>query len=193
DPWADGAWAPPGRYSVVLTVDGASLTQPLTVVPDPRLALPPAAYAAQLALARRIDEAQGRLAAAAKENKALLAALAERRKGAKGETAKAVDALQARALDLAGGAAWRLPPKTLTSLRAVGDELGRLALAVDNADAAPSPDAVTGFEREQPALAAVLAAWEGLKTKDLAALNARLKRAGEPAIALEPGARTNTD
>jgi photosystem II stability/assembly factor-like uncharacterized protein len=182
DPWADGAWAPPGRYSVVLTVDGASLTQPLTVAPDPRLALPPAAYAAQLALARRIEEAQGRLAAAARENGGLLAALAERRKGAKGETAKAIDALQARALDLAGGAAWWLPPKTLTSLRAVGDELGKLAAAVDGADAAPSPDAVAGFDRAQPALAAVLAAWEGLKMKDLAALNARLKRAGEPAI-----------
>ena len=76
--------------------------------------------------------------------------------------------------------------KTLTNLRAVGEALDKLATAVDGADAAPSPDAVTGFDKIQPALAATLAAWEALKTRDLPALNARLKQAGQPAIALKP-------
>ena len=40
-PGADGVWAPPGRYTVVLEVDGARLTRPLTVVPDPRVSLRP--------------------------------------------------------------------------------------------------------------------------------------------------------
>jgi photosystem II stability/assembly factor-like uncharacterized protein len=186
DVWADGAWAPPGRYTAVLEVDGTRLTQPLTVAPDPRVTLPPAAYAAQFALARRVEGAQARLATAARENGALLAALAERRKGAGAETAKALDALRTRAEGLAGGSAWWLPPKTLTSLRAMGDELNKLAGAVDGADAAPSPDAVTGFDKIQPELAATLAAWEEMKTKDLAALNAELKRAGEPGIVLKP-------
>ena len=42
--YADGIWAPPGNYKVVLSVDGRQLTQPLTVAPDPRINLPPAAY-----------------------------------------------------------------------------------------------------------------------------------------------------
>ena len=44
-PFADGVWAPPGNYKVVLTVNGQQLTQPLTVVPDPRIKLPATAYA----------------------------------------------------------------------------------------------------------------------------------------------------
>ena len=60
----------------------------------------------------------------------------------------------------------------------MGDALDELATAVDGADAAPSPDAIAGFEKIQPALAATLAAWEALKAKDLAALNAQLKEAG---------------
>jgi photosystem II stability/assembly factor-like uncharacterized protein len=181
----DGLWALPGHYRVVLTVDGASLTQPLTVEPDPRVTLPAEAYAAQLALGRRIEAAQGRLAVASRENGALLAALGDRRKSASGETAKAIDALRTRALDLASGLP-APPVQALASLRSLGDRLNKLAGAVDNADAAPSPDAVTGFDQAQPLLAATLAAWDALKAKDLAALNARLRRAGEPEIALKP-------
>jgi hypothetical protein len=35
-PGVQGEWMPPGTYTVRLTVDGRSYTQPLTVVPDPR-------------------------------------------------------------------------------------------------------------------------------------------------------------
>jgi len=186
DAWADGVWAPPGRYTVVLDVDGAHLTQPLTVAPDPRVTLPPEAYARQFELARRIEGARGRLATVARENGALLTALAERRKKAGPETVKAIDALQKRAEEIAGGSAWWLSPKSLITLRAMGDGLNKLATAVDGADAAPSPDVVAGFEKIQPPLDATLAAWEALKTKDLAALNARLKKAGGTAIGLKP-------
>jgi photosystem II stability/assembly factor-like uncharacterized protein len=186
-PYDDGVWAPPGRYTVTLTADGARLTQPLVVAPDPRVTLSPEAYAAQFALARKIAAARARVAAAARGNGALLKALAERRKGASGEpangeTAKAIEALERRAQELAGGAAWWLPPRTLTNLRVAGDTLDKLATAVDGADAAPSPDAVTGFAAIQSALDQTLATWEQLKTKELPALDLRLKAAGKPAI-----------
>src|SRR5204862_94976 len=41
DVWADGPWASPGEYRLVLTVDGKSLEQPLQVLPDPRATLRP--------------------------------------------------------------------------------------------------------------------------------------------------------
>ena len=66
----------------------------------------------------------------------------------------------------------------------MGEELDKLATAVDGADAAPSPDAVSGFAAIQPALDHALDAWEELKTKDLPALDLRLKAAGEAAIEL---------
>ena len=123
------------------------------MAPDPRVTLPPEAYAQQFALARRIEEAQGRVAAAARENGALLTALAERRKGASPETVEAIDALAASAPRRSpGGSAWWLPPTVAHHPARRGRRLGKLATAVDGADAAPSPDVVAGFEKIQPAL-----------------------------------------
>ena len=174
-PGADGVWAPPGRYTVVLEVDGARLTQPLTVAPDPRVTLPPEAYAAQFELARRIEAARARLAAAAREIGSAGRG-ARRAAQGRGPASRARPSTRCRTRRAIAGAP---PPgrggcpRTLTSLRAVGGALDELATAVDGADAAPSPDAVTGFEKAQPALDATLAAWEALKAKDLAALDAR--------------------
>ena len=186
DPWEDGVWAPPGRYTVALEVDGQRLTQPLAVAPDPRIQLPAEAYARQFELARRIEEAQARVRVAGRENGALLAALAERKKGASPEIVQAIDALREKAVEVSGaGPFWQLP-KSLTTLSSVGQGLSKLAGAVDEADAAPSPDVVAGFEKIQPALTAALGAWDELKAKDLAVLNARLKAAGVGEIALKP-------
>ena len=184
--YEDGVWAPPGRYTAVLDVDGTRLTQPLTMTPDPRLSLPAEAYARQCELARRIEAAQARVSRANRQKDDLVKALAERRKGASPEVGKAIDALQKRVEDLAGGAAFWQEPKTLITLRAMKDALDKLARAADGADAAPSPDTVAGFEKIQAPLDVTLAAWEELKRKDLAAVNAKLKKAGQPEIALKP-------
>jgi photosystem II stability/assembly factor-like uncharacterized protein len=183
----DGVWAPPGRYTVVLNVDGTRLTQPLTVLPDPRLTLRPEDFAAQFALARRLEAARAQAATLGHENDALLKALGERRKGAKPETVKAIDALQAHAAEILGLPAAAAPPAppALTSLRFVSETLDKLAGAVDGGDSAPSPDALAGFEKIQPSLNALQTAWDTLKTKDLAALNVQLKKAGQAAVVLE--------
>jgi hypothetical protein len=182
-------WAPPGRYTVVLEVDGARLTQPLTLAPDPRIQLPPAGYAAQFALARRIEETQTKVDGASGEADALISALVERRKGASADLGAAIDALQARALEISGALVsknpnrpWWLAPTSTTSLRFLSGALGGLANAVGGSDDAPSPDAVAGFEKLRTMAAPALAAWEALKAKDLAALNAKLKAAGLPVV-----------
>jgi photosystem II stability/assembly factor-like uncharacterized protein len=188
-PGDDGVWAPPGRYTVVLEVDGARLTQPLTVAPDPRVSLPAGGYAAQFALARRIEAEKVRLDAASHEVAALAKALAERRKAvADARIAAALDGLESRVRELDGApppGQWWVPPKSLTSLRAVSGALDGVAAAVDGADNAPSTDAVSGFEQAQKSLGVALASWEALKTKDLAALNGALKKAGQPGIEIK--------
>jgi photosystem II stability/assembly factor-like uncharacterized protein len=185
-----GVWAPPGRYTVVLDADGARSAQPLTVAPDPRLALPPAAYATQFALAQRIEAALAPVTRARAEADKLAKALAARRRGSSPEVARAIEALEERLAEVSGqapadlgGRPWWHPAKPPTGLAEVAGRLLRLRTAVDGADAAPSPDAVAGFEQVQPAIAPALAAWEQVKEKDLAALNAELERAGEKPIA----------
>jgi len=187
-PGDDGVWAPPGRYTVVLEVDGARLTQPLTVAPDPRVSLPAAGYAAQFALARRVEAEKQRLEVASHEVAALAKALADRRKAANFKGIPAFEALEARLRELDGSpppGQWWVPPRSLTSLRAVSGALDGVAAAVDGADNVPSPDAVSGFEQARKSLAVALATWESLKTKDLAALNAALKKAGQPGIEIK--------
>jgi hypothetical protein len=137
-------------------------------------------------MARRIEEARARLAKAAGENGSLLEALGDRRKGASPVIMKSIETLETRANEISGGSVWWQRPKSINTFRAVGDALDGLATAVDNADAAPSPDAVAGFDRIRPTLDAVLAAWEAVKAKELAALNGQLKKAGKEEIVLKP-------
>ncbi|MDE2357422.1 MAG: hypothetical protein KGL69_11790, partial [Alphaproteobacteria bacterium] len=54
-PGPGGVWAPPGRYTVTLNVDGRRFSRELTVAPDPRVVAPANAYTAEFDLARRIE------------------------------------------------------------------------------------------------------------------------------------------
>ena len=197
DPYADGTWAPPGRYSVVLTVGGRRYTQPLTIEPDPRVSLPAGAYEKQFALARRIETARAQIAATRKEVDTVLKALAERAGGAEGPKlagfSASFDTLRARLLALSGTVpaenpsnSWWLPPKSTDSLRWLASALDALNGAVDDADSAPSPDAMDGFERIAPKVEAAFASWQALKSAELAELNLRLEAAGQPPIEPEP-------
>jgi hypothetical protein len=51
-----GAAVLPGQYTVKLTVDGRSYTQPLTVKMDPRVKTPPAGLVQQFTLARKVTD-----------------------------------------------------------------------------------------------------------------------------------------
>jgi hypothetical protein len=159
DAYADGVWAPPGSYTVELSVDGRRLRQPLTITPDPRVSLTPEAYARQFALARRVEALRERVAGAVSEAEKAHAALA----------AKDARELDARVVALTGPQFGEVPaagpPAGLTSLRALATTLGNLATAVDGADAEPTPDAEAGLTKIEPAVDATLAAWTQLKAE----------------------------
>jgi photosystem II stability/assembly factor-like uncharacterized protein len=186
-PGADGLFVAPGNYSVELSVDGATLRQPLLVVADPRVKLTDDAYVAQLAFAREIETAQVRLARAQAEAKAVHAALAKEHTGlaANDALAKGLDTFDAAVVAASGLVdagnphnAWSLPPNTTTNFRFLADALGKLATAAGGADAEPSPDARAGFAVLAPKLDRALAEWSRLKQTELAALNQRLRESG---------------
>jgi photosystem II stability/assembly factor-like uncharacterized protein len=156
--YADGVWAPPGRYTVELSVDGQRVTRPLTIAPDPRVSLSPATYARQFALARGVEALRERVAAAVAEAEKVHAAL----------VAKGALDLDVRVVALTGPQFGEIPPAAppagLSSLRALANTLANLATAVDGADAEPTPDVEAGLAKIEPAVAATLAAWAELKT-----------------------------
>jgi hypothetical protein len=187
--FADGVWAPPGRYVVELSVDGRVFSQPLEVRPDPRVSLTDDAYAAQFNLAKDVEAARVHVAGVAVEAAGLQAALAARRSGADAGTAAALAAFSDELAALIGtgpassasNAWWREPVPD--SLRHLSARLAALSEAVDGADAMPSPDARVGMDKARSALDAVTARWNRLRGEDLTALNDLLRRDGQPPVA----------
>jgi len=188
----DGAWTPPGNYSVELTVDGTTWKQPLVIAPDPRVNLPADAYARQFAFARKVEAARELVVSAYAEAVKLHEMLRAVRKQPDQSFADAYAALDTAVVGIAGivdapnpNNAWAMPPRSTSTLAFLGGAIDKLANAADDADAAPSPDARTGYDALMPMLNRGLAGWQRLKSEDLAVLNAKLRAAGKPELKLE--------
>ena len=200
----DGVWAPPGDYRVELTAGGRHSRQSLTVAADPRVHLPASAYAHEFALARDIERARVRIAAALAEAQRIHTALTERSAstGTKGSAAGSPAATAAPAVTAALAAADRellavtdiepgkpapdflgRPPTTIEGLTYLGETFRALARAVDGADGAPTSDALEGYTRHTALLERALAGWQQFKSGALAHLNAQLQAAGAAPIA----------
>ena len=189
----DGLWAPPGEYTLTLSVDGKALIRTLTVAPDPRLNLDPAAYREEFELARSVEATSAQVARAQAATGKVRKSVADLRRGATGELATALDGFQARLADISGEApgtnpanSFAFPPKRIESLRWLAGALGELLRMVDGADAAPSPDARQAFARLRPMADATLADWKHLFSAPLDSLNDRLRSAGREPIATGP-------
>ena len=170
-----GPVAVPGSYTVRLTVDGHRLEAPLSVKPDPRVALAGAAYAAQFELAHRLagllDEATPALGAA----RALREQLKARpQTGPAAEAIRAWDARLAALLEAPAPAAGATPPPRLP---AVQGQVEELYTAVIRADAAPTAAQLAASETAGAELGSLLGAWRSLAA-ELPALNARLHALG---------------
>ena len=185
----EGVSVLPGTYSVKLTVDGKSYSQPLEVINDPRVKATLPDLVKQQALAFKIQAERIKLGSVAEEVSGIL---------------KQLDALQAKTTpDLAAklkafedelSAATELhavppgygqpggAPANVGSLAYVTQAMDALQPAAEAADGAPTPDAIKGFALQQAKAAAAIAAWQKLKTAHVPALDAELKAAGLPGL-----------
>jgi photosystem II stability/assembly factor-like uncharacterized protein len=175
DDGAEGVWAPPGRYTVELTVDGRSFRQPLEVLPDPRVKATPEALQAEFTLARQIEQARVRAKSALAEAAKLQLALKARIQAAAPASRAEFEALAARLDAIADlpaddqRKAAGLPAPSVNGLNDIAQKLDKLAVAVDGADGAPTPDDLTGFGQAGQALDATLARLQALKQAAAAA------------------------
>jgi len=154
--FADGIWAPPGNYKIVLTVNDQKFTQPLTVVPDPRINLPANAYMEQFTFAREVEKTRAALAAALAEAGTLV------------KRTDITEHLRQKAIEVSGaiqGDAFTAPPPAETTLRFVAQKLDTLANAIDGADAVPTQDARLSWGKLKPTADAALAAWADVKVE----------------------------
>jgi photosystem II stability/assembly factor-like uncharacterized protein len=165
----EGPLVLPGEYRVRLTAGGRTLTQTLRVVMDPRVGVADSALASQVRLALEIWNAMG-------EQRTLQAGVAAVR--------DQLHALAARRLDAPTRAALGAVQRATDSLaRSAGaGDLAGLETTVESADREPTQQARELFAEVRGGLAAATARWQQLVTKDLPALNARLRRSGAPPV-----------
>ncbi len=162
-----GVLALPGPYTVKLTVDGKSTTQPLEIRMDPRVPTPPEGLAEQFALAMRISAALEKNDRALKSVRAYRAKLKERiAKASDPAEREKFEALDAKASALEGVRSGRRGRRGAATAemdfgRIAGALLGLLDI-VESTDAAPTMQAVTATGDVEKALHAALARWESV-------------------------------
>lgn len=170
-----GPLVTPGNYVVELKAGGQPLRETLVVKLDPRVHAADSDPSDQLEVERKIDSGMAASYDVFHRVRALRAALEDREKtlGADKNAKDASDAAKAiekkiDAVENGSGSAPGLGP--------VNRDLGRLATAVQSADARPSDTARAAVDEACKALDSDLDAWSELNTKDLATFNATLER-----------------
>jgi hypothetical protein len=181
-----GPKALPGEYTVKLTVDGKSFTQPLTLRIDPRVTTPPAGIAKMFEVAMQCYEGIGKVRAAQAEVRTLreqLKALTTR--VGSNPIAKTIDDFDKKIAALEGrtagldffGVSNREP-----GLAGLSNGFLSLMNLVEGADAMPTTQAIAASADLQRSLIEVLARWNDIKTKDVKTLNEQLRQAGLPGL-----------
>jgi hypothetical protein len=149
-----GALAMPGEYTVKLTVDGISYTQPMTVVMDPRVKTPVAGLKQQFDLSIRVCDLMGKDFAALQEVRALRVKL----KGADLDK-------EAAAIEGVAGAGFGPRAAGGQSLSRLNGDLAGILESLQGTDAAPLPRAAPAVAEMEQSLNALLARWQTLKAK----------------------------
>jgi len=161
-------WVSPGAYTVKLTINGKSYTQPIAVKQDPRVKTPTVVMQRIYSLTRSAYMSAADAQKGAMEAQSLRDEIARMKGQTTGATATALaefDKKIASAFD----------PGTAGRAAAVMNTL-------QSADVQPTALQARTIETALTNVRAALARWNTLKTTELTALNARLKAAGLPAL-----------
>jgi hypothetical protein len=189
----------PGTYTVKLTVNGRSYSQPIVVKQDPRVKTSALAMQQVYTLTKSLyyGAVDARFAATALG--ALRQQIGAQRAQAQGAVGDALAAFDKKAEALegtppqaaggrgrgagaGGGRGGAGAPSAPDTLWGVSNALSGVMNAMQAADVAPTANALTAVSAAQRAAAQVMARWTALTSVDLAALNAQLKTAGLPAM-----------
>jgi hypothetical protein len=192
-PQPTGPWAMPGQYTVVLTANGKSYSQPLTIKMDPRVKTPLAGLQQQFKLSSDLYIQLLALSPAVEQATDARKQLKDLQSRAGGETLAAVKALDQKLQALAGGVARRpgagAEPPTLGGLRT---RFLTLFGVLQEADVTPSAQATAAVKDLLAQLPPLMQRWQALRSRDIPALNQQLKNSGLPELKLESAARTPT-
>ncbi|HEX4021537.1 MAG TPA: hypothetical protein VHX63_10360 [Acidobacteriaceae bacterium] len=176
-----GPMAVPGQYTVRLTVDGTSYTQPLTVKLDPRAPVSQAALEQQLAFGLKVRSASTQAHQALAQINEVEAKLSRSPKNASSAQAKRLQ----KKLDALARSNGEESPN---SLSAVAEDLQDIGSSAESADAAPTVMLQNRYAKTDAELNRLLEQWKQIQSTDLRQLNAALRREGMPILTFHPHA-----
>ena len=185
-PTITSIWAAPGRYTVKLTANGKSYSQPLTLKMDPRVKTPAVIIQQQSTISKQLYEDTLAVQKALAQMRALRAQIRDVKAEGAAAQALAVFDKQAAAIEGGGGGgrggrgggggrgAIEAGPETLTS---AAGSLTTLMRQLEAAEVAPTTQLSAAIADRRAQVAQLLAKWNTLKTSGLAPVNAGLKQA----------------
>ncbi|MFL6568962.1 MAG: glycoside hydrolase [Chthoniobacterales bacterium] len=179
---ATSPWALPGNYSVTLTVDGKSYTQPLTLKMDPRVKASAADLTAQFDLSMKLYEQRKKLAAIGHNFEALNDGLTKASERAGENPAKEqIAAMKKRLEEFAPPNARPGAPLSFAAL----DNVEHLFAVLQEVDAAPTARVRTAVGEAETKSSDAVARWQALVANELPQLNQQLTAAGLEEIKLK--------
>ena len=181
-PQATSPWAMPGRYSVVLKVDGKTFTEPLVVEMDPRVKTSTADLQRQFDLSMRLYQARMQLMPISEKVSGIASQIdAARKKNPQAALTAAMDLVDKRIGELAG----------ITNRRAgsqlrlgVVERVSTMFVRLQAADMPPTTSIGTATAAVLAESAKVVGQWRLIEEKDLPELRRQLKLSGLPDLDL---------
>ena len=176
----------PGAYSVKLTVDGKSYTQPLTVKMDPRSKTPLIGLTEQFTLGSKAWSAMNQDFDTIEKIRRLRDVLREKQNQTVGALTEAVTALDQKVASIAGagggGRRGRGNRTSSESLSRLNGELAQILQILEESDQTPTTQAAASLTALRKSLDALLAQWSAINAQDIPAINIELKKVNLPPI-----------
>jgi hypothetical protein len=177
----------PGAYTVRLMAGGESLSQPLTIVMDPRVKTSRFDLEQQFNLSHTLYDQMLQATKALHEITVLRDQLDSPNARVSHETA---EALEARLKKIAGaedgeGGGRRGGPAGPATLDSVRSQLARLEHSIQSADAAPTTSQTAAAGEIAKSLPDLLNQWNQLKATDLKAINEQLRKQNLPLLSID--------
>lgn len=179
-------WVMPGQYSVALTVNGKTYTQPLTIKLDPRVEISEIALQQQYDLSRQLYEDALEISYAAEEADRLASLVGEAHKTAPNAVAEELEIFSRELLEITGsnsGPAHRQngTHETFSRMR---ESLLSLMGILQEVDASPTTQSIAAVRELNEKTPALLERWSKIKARNLEELNRKLRAASLPEIQL---------
>lgn len=179
--------AVPGNYTVKLTLNNSTISQPLIVKMDPRVKTSPADLAKMFEVESRLAGRVGELSSVVRQAQQLRTDIAARKRqtASNVKIIEALSTLDKKAADLAGPETDAdfemgflvLPGEKAITLRDALAATTALLAVVGGSDSAPTTDAVTNMEKWETPTKNLLERWKSLWEHDRVRANALLQKA----------------